>query len=467
MAYQQDRNYAYQAPPPGGYPAPGGYGSHPPAAGYPPQQYQQQYPPNAGGYPPQQQQHAPPYSPQYQQYPPQQYPPQQYPPQGGYPPPQQFATTRSHTGGYNPPAQPPNQFPRNHTSGYPPQQQQPHYGPPQHQQSYPNGGPPQQYQPPPPPIYHTSPPIPPPIVPTADIDIIYKACKGFGTDENALISVLANRDGPTINAIREQYPLHTQRDLIATLEKETSGNFRIALKAVAFGPIECEVFFTNLSVAGLGTTEAILTECLMGKPNSEIAAMKNLYPTRYRETLENAVRSDLSMKTEKLFMMALAGNRMEEWAGVNTQAVLSDTAALHKATRGFGTDDLAVCTIFTSSSDAHLRAVAAEYQRQHGAELAKLVRREFSGHMHDALLYILSGALNKVARDVELLEDSMKGFGTRDELLITRLVRARWNRPHFDQVKHMYRTKYGKELALRVKGETSGDYGRMMVALCA
>lgn len=204
----------------------------------------------------------------------------------------------------------------------------------------------------------------------------------------------------------------------------------------------------------------------MGKPNAEINMMKSLYPNRYRETLEIAVSSDLSMKTQKMFMMMLSGVRMEEWAQVNTQTVLSDTAALHKATRGFGTDDLMVCTIFTRSSDAHLRAVAAEYQRQHGAELTKLIRREFSGHMHDALLYIINGALNKVARDVELLEDSMKGFGTRDDLLITRLVRARWNRPHFDQVKQMYRTKYGKELGLRVKGETSGDYGRMMVALC-
>lgn len=460
MAYPQDRNSAYQNLPPSGYPAPGGFGGQPPAAGYPPQQ--PQYPPQSGGYPPQQpypQQYPPP---QFQQYPPQHYPPpQQYPIQG-YPP-QQFP--RSQTGGYNPPPLSPN-FPPRNVNSYPPQPQTQHFAQqPQHQASF-HSGPPQQYQQPPPPIYHTSPPIAPPIVPTADIDIIYRACKGFGTDENAIIKVLAFRDGPTINAIREQYPIHTKRDLIATLEKETSGNFRTVLKAVAFGPIECEVFFANLAVAGLGTNEALLTECIMGKSNTEINEMKRLYPGRYRETLENAVDGDLSMKTQKMFMMMLSGVRMEEQAQINTQAVLGDTAALHKATRGFGTDDLAICTIFTRSSDAHLRAVAAEYQRQHGAELTKLIRREFSGHMHDALLYIINGALNRVARDVELLEDSMKGFGTRDELLISRLVRARWNKPHFDQVKQMYRTKYGKELGLRVKGETSGDYGRMMVALC-
>lgn len=223
-----------------------------------------------------------------------------------------------------------------------------------------------------------------------------------------------------------------------------------------------------MSIAGLGTNEAMLTECIMGKSNSDINTMKVIYPTRYRETLEKAVRGDLSMKTEKLFMMALAGTKMDDWVPVNPQAVMKDVADLYKATMGrIGTDELAVCSMFTRSSDAYLRAIAAEYLRQHGTDVKKMIRREFSGHMHDALLYIIDGALNKPLRDAKLLEDSMKGLGTRDDLLISRLVRVRWNRAHFDQVKAAYKAEYGKDLQQRVKGETSGDYGRMMVALCA
>lgn len=195
--------------------------------------------------------------------------------------------------------------------------------------------------------------------------------------------------------------------------------------------------------------------------------MKTLYPQRYRETLENAVKGDLSMKTEKLFMMALSGMKMDDWVPINPQAVTNDVVALQTATKGFGTDELAVCSVFTRSSDAHLRAVASEYQRNYSIEITRMIRKEFSGHMQDALLYIMDGALNKPARDAKLLEESMKGLGTKDNLLITRLVRVHWNRPHFEAVKHAYRQMYGKDLAARVRGETSGDYGRMMVALCS
>lgn len=222
-----------------------------------------------------------------------------------------------------------------------------------------------------------------------------------------------------------------------------------------------------MSVAGLGTNDAMLTESIMGKTNAEIIAMKTIYPTRYKETLEAAVKGDLSMKTAKLFMMALAGTRMDDWVPVDPQAVARNVETLHSATMGrIGTDELAVCTLLTSSSDAYLRAIAAEYQRKYKLEVTKLLRREFSGHMHDAFLYIMDGALNKPLRDAKLLEDSMKGLGTKDDLLISRLVRARWNRVHFDQVKAAYRATYGKDLHTRVKGETSGDYGKLMVALC-
>lgn len=319
----------------------------------------------------------------------------------------------------------------------------------------------------PPPIAHTFPPVAPRIIPTADIDIIYKACKGFGTDEKALISIFGYREGDVIDAIRDQYSNHTKRDLITTLEKETSGNFRTALKAVAYGPSECDVFFANLAIAGFGTNESMLTEAIMGKTNAEVNRMKSIYPLRYKESLEAAVRGDLSMKTEKLFMMALSGQRIEDWEPINPQVVANDVAAIHNACAGLGTDELLVCSLLTRASEPYLRAMAAEYKNRHKIDLVKLLKKEFSGHMQDALVYIVEGALNKPMRDAILLEASMKGIGTRDELLISRLVRMHWNKHHFELVKGEFQRMYGRDLKGRVKGETSGDYQKLMVALCS
>ena len=84
--------------------------------------------------------------------------------------------------------------------------------------------------------------------------------------------------------------------------------------------------------------------------------------------------------------------------------------------------------------------------------------------MEDALLMILRGGSDRAMRDAMLLEESMKGMGTKDDLLVNRVVRYHWDRNHMNQVKGAYRHKYGRELSSRIKGETKGDYERLMLA---
>ena len=281
-----------------------------------------------------------------------------------------------------------------------------------------------------------------------------------------MINVLAHRDGPTIDAIRAQYTARIRRDLIDTLEKELSGHLETAIVSTALGPIESEAYFAHRAIAGLGTKESMLTEAIMGKNNHQISMLKSLYMRRYGESLETAVRGDLSGKTEQMFVMALAGNKMDEWVPVDPQVVSNDVRTLYAATQGrLGTDEIQVCSILTRANDAYIRAYADNYKRQYAQDFLKMIRKEFSGHMAAALVYIVKGALNKAERDAELLEDSMAGLGTKDELLISRLVRAHWDKGYFATVKMAYAAFYKRDLTKRVKGETSGDYGKMMVAL--
>jgi annexin A7/11 len=84
--------------------------------------------------------------------------------------------------------------------------------------------------------------------------------------------------------------------------------------------------------------------------------------------------------------------------------------------------------------------------------------------MEGTLLLHLQRAQNRALSDAIKLEDSMAGIGTKDKLLVQRVIRAHWDRRHMAQVRHEYQTKYKKDLVKRVKGETSGDYCKLMVA---
>lgn len=47
-------------------------------------------------------------------------------------------------------------------------------------------------------------------------------------------------------------------------------------------------------------------------------------------------------------------------------------------------------------------------------------------------------------RDAKYIHKAMAGFGTKDKLLILRIVRAKWNPAHLAQVKQAYQAKRGK-----------------------
>ena len=84
--------------------------------------------------------------------------------------------------------------------------------------------------------------------------------------------------------------------------------------------------------------------------------------------------------------------------------------------------------------------------------------------MVDALLMILRGGTDRAMRDAMLLEDTMRGAGTKDDLLLNRVIRYHWDRTHLNQVKGAYRHRYQLDLATRIQGDTRGDFQRLLLA---
>lgn len=84
--------------------------------------------------------------------------------------------------------------------------------------------------------------------------------------------------------------------------------------------------------------------------------------------------------------------------------------------------------------------------------------------MKEALLFQLREGVDKYMHAATLLEDSMAGMGTKDQLLVARVIRFHWDRNYLANVKAAYQQRYGKSLAKRISGETSGDYRRLMLA---
>ncbi|KAH8676060.1 hypothetical protein BX600DRAFT_508239 [Xylariales sp. PMI_506] len=452
MSYNQYPGYGQQgyAPPPAGG-QPYGYGQPPP----PPGQYGyggQAPPPPQGAYgAPPPGQYGAPYPPQGSPYPPQGSP---YPPPGGqYPPPGQ------HYGAPPPP------------QGYP----QPGYGAPPPQPGY--GAPPPQpgYGGAAPPPAWGGPPTPPSLGYGApqiiqwdaspDAQALRSAMKGFGTDEKTLIRVLSNKDPLQIDALKAAYLRLFKRSLETDVLSETSGWFEKGLVGLIQGPLlhDCHQLYNAMS--GPGTKETVLNDVLLGRSNADLRAIKSKYHQTFGRSLENDVKGDLSMKTERHFLIVLGATRAEDSAPVIPQDIDRDVMDLYRAGEGkVGTDEMIFCSILSTRNDNQIRAISHAYEQKFRRRLEEVIRKEFSGHMEDALLFQLRHAVDKYMHAAALLEDAMAGAGTKDHLLVNRVVRFHWDPNNLANVKAAYQQRYHKSLANRIKGETSGDYERLMLA---
>jgi annexin A7/11 len=289
--------------------------------------------------------------------------------------------------------------------------------------------------------------------------------KGFGTDEKTLIRVLADKDPLQVNVIRDTYQRKFHRQLIADVQSEVSGWFEEGLCAIIRGPLLTDIHLLKGATDGPGTKEKVLNDVLLGRSNADLRAIKEAYLKTYRTSLETDIKADLSMKTERHFLMVLAANRNEESTPVIPQQVDQDVMEIYKATEGkVGTDELLVCSILSQRSDAQIRAIAHTYKQKFTRDLETVIIKEFSGHMEAALLHQLRTGTDKAMRDAMLLEAAMAGAGTHDALLTNRVIRMHWDRNHMNNVKGAYQHKYHRSVVSRIKSETSGDYEKLLVA---
>jgi annexin A7/11 len=300
---------------------------------------------------------------------------------------------------------------------------------------------------------------------SADADALRRAMKGFGTDEAVLIRILSKPDPLQMALLRTTYNRRHNRDLIKDIKSETSRYFEDGLVALVQGPLMHDVHSVHDAIKGLGTKESVLNDVLLGRTNADMRAIKQAYHQTFNRTLEADVKGDLSMKTERLFSMVMAANRNEEYAPVIPAELDRDAIELHRAMDArVGTDQITVCSILSRGSDGQIRALAHHWQQKYHNTLEKVVESEFSGHMKDALLLLIRRACDRAMSDAVQLEDAMAGLGTKDVLLVQRVVRVHWESAHLDQVRRAYAHRYKKDLIQRVKGETSGHYQSLMVA---
>lgn len=301
--------------------------------------------------------------------------------------------------------------------------------------------------------------------PNPSANALRKAMKGFGTDEKVLIRELADKDPFQIQAISDAYHRNHKRNLIADLKDETSSYFQKGLVQLARGPLMTDVHLLYEAMSGMGTKEAMLNDVLLGRSNADINAIKSAYRKTFHKDLVAAIKDDLSLKTERHFEIVLSAQRAEDSAPVLKADIDRDVDALYSATEGkVGTDEMRVCSILSTRNDNQIQTIAREYKLRYARDLEDVIRKEFRGHMEEVLIFQLRRGVDRNGHQAQLLQETMAGAGTKDDLLVSRVVRSHWDTVNMTNVKGAFRARYGKTLAQWINGDIRGDYQKLMLA---
>lgn len=163
-----------------------------------------------------------------------------------------------------------------------------------------------------------------------DAQVLRKAMKGLGTDEDAIIGVLAYRNTAQRQEIRTAYKSTIGRDLLEDLKSELSSNFEQVILGMMTPTVLYDVQELRRAMKGAGTDEGCLIEILASRNPQEIRRINQTYQQQYGRSLEEDICSDTSFMFQRVLVSLTAGGR-DEGNYLDDALVKQDAQDLYEA----------------------------------------------------------------------------------------------------------------------------------------
>jgi len=298
-----------------------------------------------------------------------------------------------------------------------------------------------------------------------DAKVLRKAMKGFGTDEKAIIKIVANRSSYQLAQVVEKYKAAFGRSLIKDLKDELKGKLEKVVIPRFYPGQQLTAYMCRDAMAGAGTDEFQLVLALCTKNNDQIEATKAAYKALYDRDLEEDIKKECSGDFENLLVSVVQGKRESEDEDVDEDKAKEEAEALKAAGKdSWGTDEDTFNMILNVRSYNQLRATFKAYKKLTGDEFTKCIKSEFDGDLEKGLLTIVETVQDPIKMWAQLIYKSMKGAGTDDDILINCILMNCEN--EMERIKKAFTHFYDKNMLKMIKDDCSGDYEKILLALC-
>uniref|UniRef100_A0A4X1TSN0 Annexin n=1 Tax=Sus scrofa TaxID=9823 RepID=A0A4X1TSN0_PIG len=225
-----------------------------------------------------------------------------------------------------------------------------------------------------------------------DAKQLKKAMEGAGTDEKALIEILATRTNAEIRAINEAYKEDYHKSLEDALSSDTSGHFKRILISLATG---------NREEGGEDRTRAQedakeIADTSSGDKTSLETRFMTILCTRSYQHLRRVFQEFVKMTNYDVehTIKEMSGDVRDVFVAIvqsvkNKPLFFADK--LYKSMKGAGTDEKTLTRIMISRSEIDLLNIRREFIEKYDKSLHQAIEGDTSGHFLKALLAICGG----------------------------------------------------------------------------
>ncbi|KAL7564459.1 hypothetical protein ACA910_001553 [Epithemia clementina (nom. ined.)] len=230
----------------------------------------------------------------------------------------------------------------------------------------------------------------------AECDMIHMACKGAGTNEKLLSTIIVGRSNAEMELLKKTYfDLHTE-DLGRVLDRELGGHFEqlivncLQASEEVFDPEyhtedkakEDAKALYEMGQGKWGTNEKGLFKVLCAMPPEHMATVNRIYAEEYGYTLPKVMQKEFGGDTKWAAVLLL---------NMKLKPIEAVAGLIHDASAGFGTNEL----LFTATLIRYqslLKAVMLAFVEEYGKPLDEVIKAETGGDYEKILLQILTTA---------------------------------------------------------------------------
>ncbi|CAI5766773.1 annexin A6 isoform X2 [Podarcis lilfordi] len=214
------------------------------------------------------------------------------------------------------------------------------------------------------------------------------------------------------------------------------------------------------AMKGFGSDKEAILELITSRSNKQRHEICQAYKALYGKDLIADLKYELTGKFERLIV------------GLMRPLEYFDAKEIKDALKGIGTDEKCLIEILASRTNQQIRALVEAYKDAYERDLEEDVVADTSGHFKKMLVVLLQGTREEddvvsedlVQQDAQNLLDAGEAKWGTDEAEFIYILGSR-SKQHLRLVFDEYLKISGKPIEVSIRGELSGDFEKLMLAV--